>query len=356
MLYFSRFTMKFSIFVGLLNCAHLTLAFSSRRITASLDPSSTQSSRPTVPPVISRITMPLITEPVIAEPSITGENPDPPFIPTISSGCTYPPTSGDYVLGSPITTPPWSRRTNSGLLAELKSECLLWDSSCSGNITAAAIKFFDAGGNGTQEYLFADTTNCFSNLSPDCPPALVAEIADLKAWMRTPQCVSDLRELYPWGNDDSTCCGQCVMGVGNVDVYYWPEPDSDTSCLSVIGSSIYPVDYGATTATFPGRTTASTYWGCTSQVSCYTPNTFVTASLIFTNSGRVSWKQYASNPWKGPQSCPTDITTPTPAILTTAPGSPASLHARGHSLLIQSSVAWLNGSRVSTLVSGTFTL
>ena len=43
-----------------------------------------------------------------------------------------------------------------------------------------------------------------------------------------------------------SCCGVCETNVDNVEIYYWPKPDVNTSCLSIIGDSIRPIDFGAT--------------------------------------------------------------------------------------------------------------
>lgn len=56
----------------------------------------------------------------------------------------------------------------------------------------------------------------------------------------------------------TTCCGGCDFGADKVDVYYWPDPLADTSCLSIIGSQISDVADGATTDSM-----GSLYWGCT---------------------------------------------------------------------------------------------
>lgn len=41
--------------------------------------------------------------------------------------------------------------------------------------------------------------------------------------------------------------GDTNIEAGNVDVYYWPGPNANTSCQSIIGNRVNPPDYGATT-------------------------------------------------------------------------------------------------------------
>ena len=158
--------------------------------------------------------------------------------------------------------------------------CLLWDSSCSGDRKSAIEKFFDStvrlGGN-----------SCFEQTpgigSTAClkwnPSSRLLEWQKIRQWMKTSQCPSALgeyNELKGINNtnskkffrDVSTCCLRCYIQAENVDLYYWPEPDADTSCLSVIGGSIRPIDYGATKALatvfreLTETVETVTYWGC----------------------------------------------------------------------------------------------
>lgn len=67
--------------------------------------------------------------------------------------------------------------------------------------------------------------------------------------MESPQCESSQLE---WENGvvdkiNDHCCTKCDLEVRDVDVYYWPDPAADTSCTSIIGKSVNPVDYGAKT-------------------------------------------------------------------------------------------------------------
>lgn len=46
-----------------------------------------------------------------------------------------------------------------------------------------------------------------------------------------------------------TCCGNAIIKAQNVDIYHWPEPGADTSCLSIVGNSVNSLYYGATMGT-----------------------------------------------------------------------------------------------------------
>ena len=277
-----------------------------------------------------------------------------------------------------------SARSNDSLASELKNECVLWDDSCTGNKTAAAIQFFKPQ-NGTSEYLVSNT-HCFVNESSDCGPAVLSEYARVKSFMRSPQCKL-ARDGVDFGRyktqtlgdgpfvDTGSCCdGAGSFSAGNVDVFFWPDPDANnTSCLSIIGNSVYPLDYGATKGTdgvmFWGCTTQMwgwnthdfgeltytkgdtyEYWGRTRAAHDFGPVTVTTAVIGAVND--VRFKNYLVNPWSL-QPC----SEPNVAIGASAKGSvPAALQARVHTLHPPSFLGKRNNSRASTAVSGTFTL
>lgn len=275
-----------------------------------------------------------------------------------------------------------SARHNDSLAKELKNECVLWDESCSGDKTAAAERFFKDQ-NGTAAFLLSTESKCFLHEAPDCSPTVMSEYRKIKDWMRGPHCISAMNGL---GRPQSTqvvkggvtltptggCCdGRVDFSAGNVDVYFWPEPDADTSCLSIVGDRILPLDYGATTNTKDQKT----YWGCATPkwganagdfgLRTYTDGaTFwgrtrpahdfgmdeVTTAVI-TSANSVTFKSYLVNPWSS-QPCPDAPSSHSAA----GTGSVASLHARAHPLPNPLSVQKRNGSRASTVVSGKYTL
>lgn len=260
---------------------------------------------------------------------------------------------------------------------DLSDQCLLWDNTCSGNRTLALNQFF----NETIGNIAGN--ECFTNLTCDYHPAGRAEVYDqIKEWMHSPQCVSSGIEFGkmnsvtpPWEITTSSglpgsCCGSCELGIGNVDVYYWPEPNADTSCLSIIGDSINPVDFGATTVTKGGPT----YWGCTAKTPITTVEpemaegmdfpggdvfvqSIVTTAVIISHDG-MNFKQSLFNPWS-PQAHPlcieTSLTSNYSGVSAASHTMPRSIQARGRSLIVRS-ITQENGLPVSTVVSGQFTL
>ena len=206
--------------------------------------------------------------------------------------------------------------------------CALWDPSCKGNKTMAAEEFFGQGkanSSGTMFDLLLDPcfdgrgtdasgTNCTSSL---LDPASASFSSAAKSYMREPQCSKDYEYIYPVSSrtfDD--CCGTCYIYGPNVDVYYWPEPSADTSCLSIIGSDVIPLNVGAQT-----DEAGVVYWAASTNLyDIYVPT--VTTALITTINGVVV-KEAIANPWDA-----------SPSITTTRPVSnikkrnPLSVHPR----------------------------
>ena len=287
-------------------------------------------------------------------------------------------------------------------------QCLLWDASCSGNRTSAIDEFF----NSTQNFL--QDNSCFSEFSSgvepgkpdisipvadpesgivdinlvipsDCknfnPPKRISEWQDIKKWMRSSGCVSAQREWEIMGGKGPasipsevtpSCCGLCVVGVDTVDLYYWPEPEMNQSCLNIVGTNVNPFTYGATT----GDTVElepNTYWACSAKTpvtSTYTqPGTglgatetitsvypIVTTALV-TTVGSLPIKVSLFNPWS---SSPCIDLDPSPRD-TNGSSSSAERHighaiqARAHNMTVQSSTSQ-EYSPLSTVVLGNFTL
>ena len=113
-------------------------------------------------------------------------------------------------------------------------------------------------------------------------------------------------------------CGVCGVGGPNVDVYYWPQPSANTSCLSIIGPTPSPPLAGATTAN------GVTYWGYTNTDAPHN----VIQTMQLTSINGITFKMPLIDPW--PYTGPTTIpvgwtlqepigkrahTTPMPALL-----------------------------------------
>ena len=324
------------------------------------------------------------TSSVISHPSLSTSPPN-VNVDCPSGGCDVP---VHFAASQFITVPPPSSRSNYTLSSQLKEECVLWDDSCSGNKTEAAIQFFKKQ-NGTNEYLLSGQDRCFrqGSSNSNCSSAVLSEYARIRDWLRSPQCTSILSSLSPTSSIATTmvvplamtqtpvgsCCGEDIsFSLGNVDVFFWPDPDADTTCLNVVGTDVLPLHYGATTDhdhhVYWGCTTQAwgwntrdfgeltytdgdTYWGRTKAAHDYGPETFTTAVLTSINS--ITFKSYLTNPWSS-QPCPDSTVNPGSGATGTA--SSAGIHARAHPISISPSLRKRNGTRASTAVSGQYTL
>lgn len=256
-----------------------------------------------------------------------------------------------------LTDPYCTLRDPSHALDGLGEECILWDSTCCGNTSAAAEKFWGDG-------IARITSNsCFRDPSPICtkqnPPGRMGVFANLKKWMRTPECYNaegqaemDPNRAMFYENMkylNSTCCNDCNLGADRVDVYYWPDPNGDTSCLSIVGDETHDVAAGGTTDD------EGVYWGCTSTnmaatlgvQNIDTLTTFKTATL--TTIASITFKTYLMNPWDG---TPCDNASASSSFSMSSNQTyhtPKALLPRANSLVV-------NDSKVSTLVMDGFTL
>ena len=208
----------------------------------------------------------------------------------------------------------------------MDDQCVLWDESCSGDRQIAIKKFFGStlllGGNSCFEQTPGVDSSACLNWKP---PARLLEWQKIKAWMSSSQCKSALTEYDElrkthnstskgFSLDDSSCCLRCYLQAGNVEIYYWPEPDVDTSCLSIVGQSVRPLDYGATKVSvsvlheLTQRMDILTYWGCTAStlktdVLSYQGHltTWLSRDTIaiakITTIGSLSVKVSVFNPW-----------------------------------------------------------
>lgn len=204
----------------------------------------------------------------------------------------------------------------------------LWNDSFPGDKAVAAGLAFRGTGYQSHYANALFLNECFMEQEPGpvCKkarsPADLSDFAALKNWMRygsdcderRDEAASGLKGTPGWFQMGD-CCRHCHIIGHKVDVYHWPEPEADDSCLSIIGDeSMHPVDWGATTNTGWNFT----YWGCTEwksgvgrETGILTSSwsfieTHTSASLTVLNSdfigdiGPVLVKAYARDPW-GPQ-------------------------------------------------------
>ena len=263
--------------------------------------------------------------------------------------------------------------------ANLEQLCVLWNSSCAGNKHDARNDFF---ANNTADTLRGN--ECFQNQPTDptkpnrlegCykieSPERLLQFGQVKNWMRSPQCLSNatkwsasqpdlagLATFLPHGDSGAgSCCAKCDISVRNVDIYYWPEPDVDTSCLNIIGNNSKYLDHGATTTSqeyaYVGGSSSTvsyfTYWGCTGQDSSLTTTAYIT------QINSIKFKASAYNPWLSPP-CPEEKSQHiAPKASDPARGDHAPIRARAQSLIIQPTITQNQGP-MSTVVVDDFTL
>ena len=151
----------------------------------------------------------------------------------------------------------------------------------------------------------------------------------------------------------------------NADIYYWPERDINISCLSIVGDSVRPVTFGATTQveSYGTITTTSYDWGCQSEPSTYydsilsrtiTDPGIIKTAMIRT-IGTLWVKVYLSDPWS-PSPCTETVMSQQPNRSVAAQDGHARMYARDHTLIIPSSFTHNDISPVTTMISGNFTL
>ena len=229
---------------------------------------------------------------------------------------------------------------------------MLWNDTCSGNKSFALLQFFGGGTDAVGTLPILEENSCFVNSSLNCTgfesANTLSEFKIIRDWMRSPQCLSSSSE---WrilqaqtqlpAHQGLTCCSFCYIAAQNVDVYYWPEPGSDTSCLSIVGNVTDPPLFGATSGFHEA------HWGCTASDGQYV------TTAILSSIGPISFKESLFNPWSS-QPCSIEVT---PATATVEPRNfPARVQVRGHSLLLPSNVTHSMGSPANTAVVDGFTL
>ena len=257
-----------------------------------------------------------------------------------------------------ILEPYCSLRSPSHALDGLRDVCVLWDTSCHGNNASAPHNYW-------KEHLATITHNtCFYNYAPKCvtsnPSGRQSAFAGMKNWMRGSQCFKNNPLISEDPNHsmeydqseflNTTCCGdQCEIVADKVDVYYWPDPHADSSCLSIVGNDVSYVADGATT-----DASSNTYWGCTiygtglGNYANESSTIFTTATL--SSVAGISYKAYLINPWDPSQCGNRSAVVPLKETsATSSAGITAQLRPRAHSLIVAS-------SGVSTTVLGNYTL
>lgn len=199
--------------------------------------------------------------------------------------------------------------------------CVLLDKPCAGNKSLAMDDLYE-----TWEALI-DAMHCVSNKTEEnCN--IRGNLGGLKyadafeTWMIGDKCMftSSLwaqkqppiapvthTEAFPMMHQQppngTSCCDECSFTVnGRVDIFYWPDPDADYSCLDIIGTEVKAIDDGATvdiwTYNLLNTVYSNTYWGCTARHPISGSSIIQTASLV--TMGGYVFKQYLKDPWNPP--------------------------------------------------------
>ena len=278
-----------------------------------------------------------------------------------------------------------------GNVTNVDDPCVLWDSSCTGNRTLAMSRLFSRTSyhdlRMNRCFVQAGSVNLVKELDCDKhnPPGRISEFKEMKNWMRSQRCISAYWEWfehdnivedpdshngidfdqYPlFGRDASSCCANCEIKVENVDIYYWPESVVDTSCLSIIGDSFKPIDYGATTSmedVLGKQTSTITYWACNTTTHDNFPFTKIDRITEITTAtirtiGSLSVKVSLVDPWSASPCTDSNIMSKGSNGSVEVHDTHPTMHARGHTLIIPNSVTYEDGLPVSTMTSGNFTL
>lgn len=276
-------------------------------------------------------------------------------------------------------------------IENLSEMCVLWDDNCSGNRTSALHDFFklqfryDNNFNGTMSDLTDDPCFMEWDRCEDNSPEQANVFRKIKDWMRSPQCMSSAFEHGQISNIPTSnvsealrakpptlpgsCCGDGRVGVKNVDIFYWPEAEADTSCLSIVGDAVNPLALGASSS-FEG---GATYWGCTPKsgpMTMHNPQVApqhhpfpvmqvydVITTAVVVNYGTLKFKEWVVNPWKS-----IDCDDQKAQHLSQASvlgidrrDEPRNMSARRPSMSMLS-ITQDDGSPIRTAVSGKFTL
>lgn len=280
-----------------------------------------------------------------------------------------------------LSEPYCSFRGPEHALDGLRESCMLWDPECPGNKSMAMENMpFEV-----MNQLYNNP--CFSNSTAECsarnPPGRMSEFDKVRSWMRSPQCRSSSAEykvLHGYASDIHhlgaidkppyfSCCYVCQLEVYNADVYYFPSPDMDTSCQSIIGDKRLPLENGATYEEVgygPNHLSTVAYWGCVTWMTTSTPypviwqNTVTLATVA--TLGSMTTKQHLYNPWLSNSSlCSSyrNISEPPSSLPGYEVQEPIDfaihkpLKARAHSLV---GTTGHSGQRESTMVLDGFTL
>lgn len=129
-----------------------------------------------------------------------------------------------------------------------------------------------------------------------------------------------------------------------VEVFYWPDPNADKSCLSIVEDTAYPLDMGATVGQ-----QSETYWACTLRTPTTGESIVTTASLEVYS--QTTLKVHMVNPWH-PQDCfNVSIPHAVPQIRTVSP-KVNKLHQTGYAIDTQPSITRADNIIATAVLDG----
>ena len=190
--------------------------------------------------------------------------------------------------------------------------CPLWNTDCKGDKKEATSIFRTWYPDIFKHHPCWKSPYCRCKANgQEVPQASSIAFADVLTFSRSKLCVSLEHALFPSVGFDSTfCCTGCAFVPGiAVDLYYWPQPDANRSCLSIIGDGVVPDTKDATTQwlTYGHSTVPLVQWGCTTiananDTASNANDSYVTTATL-TTAGTLTMKQQLYNPWSLPFKC-----------------------------------------------------
>ena len=95
------------------------------------------------------------------------------------------------------------------------------------------------------------------------------------------QPVNNIETVVGNCNPDFPGEGVCQFVRGFVDIYYWSEPDADTSCFEIVSKATTPLLQDATIEAIRSgeNTSMKKYWGCAAQRSSLKDSYITTAAM-----------------------------------------------------------------------------
>ena len=164
--------------------------------------------------------------------------------------------SSTYVTSSPHAGNRTCSQT-SGFTPGYKEFLRAWKSSCSGD-QRDAFRNFERAKTWAGYNTWAQNLSICTLGDSDVPEVSRSAAAEMLSFGHSPNCRSLWLDI---GLGQEPCCGECAFEPTVVDLYYWPEQDVDDSCLSLVGNTVYPVDFRTSTTTASAAGVV-TYWGC----------------------------------------------------------------------------------------------